>query len=274
MTNSFGAEGLDVDGLHGHGLDRDLDIAEVSRIAGLTSRTLRHYDAIGLVRPARTRTDGRRLYGRTELLRLQRVLILRTLGLPLERIAAVLDEDTDELAALQQHRSALLAEQGRLTDLLVTVDRTISHLEGGADMAPEDVFAGLPGYDAALQQAYEAEARERWGDEAVDASRAATASLSRDDAADVMAEHADVSRALAEAAARGASPADADVQALIARHHAWVSTFWTPDADAYVGLAHTYVDDPRFRATYDAFGDGTAVLLRDAIEVYAQTSMR
>jgi DNA-binding transcriptional MerR regulator len=253
-----------------HGLDRELDIAEVARIAGVTSRTLRHYDAIGLVRPARTRDDGRRSYGRSELLRLQRVLVLRALDVPLERIAAVLDDDADEVAALKEHREALVAERARLSQVLATVDRTIAHLEGGPDMEPEDVFAGLPGYDSEQQRAYEAEARERWGDDAVDASKQRAATLSRSEAADTMREHEDISAALAALAAAGVPIDSAQAQELVARHHAWVSTFWVPDADAYLGLGRMYVDDERFRASYDRFGEGSAVYLRDAIEVYAE----
>lgn len=152
------------------GFDKDLDTAEVAALAGITSRTLRHYDAIGLVSPRATRPDGRRLYGRAEILRLQRVLILRSLGLRLERIAQILSEGIDEVAALREHRDALVADRGRLAVLIDTVDRTIDHLEGGTDMEPEDVFAGLPGYDADLQREYEAEAAQRWGTEAVEAS--------------------------------------------------------------------------------------------------------
>jgi MerR family transcriptional regulator, thiopeptide resistance regulator len=262
---------LDSAPLHG----ARLDIAEVARLAGVTSRTLRHYDAIGLVQPAGTDRSGRRWYGRAELLRLQRVLVLRAMGLPLERIAAVLDEDLDELEALKAHREGLRVDRARLDEVLATVQRTIDHLEGRNDaMTAKDVFAGLPGYDEEKQRAYEVEARERWGDDAVDASAQRARALTPDQAADHQREHESIAAAVAACAAAGATPDDAQVQEVIARHHAWVSVFWIPDADAYTGLGRMYVEDDRFRATYDAFGPGTTDLLAAAMESYADTVMR
>jgi DNA-binding transcriptional MerR regulator len=256
-------------------LDRArLDIADVARLAGVTSRTLRHYDAIGLVRPAGTDASGRRWYGRDELLRLQRVLIMRALGLRLERIAAVVNHDVDELEALREHRTHVLAEQDRLAEVLITVQRTIDHLEGRAGtMTTEDVFAGLPGYDAEQQRGYEAEARERWGDQVVDAAAHRAGGLTPDAARAHQVEHDRIAAAVAAHAAAGAEPSSRQMQEWVAAHHAWVSVFWTPDAQAYRGLGEMYVDDERFRATYDAYGPGTAELLRDAIVVFSEESL-
>jgi DNA-binding transcriptional MerR regulator len=250
-------------------LDHDLDTAQVAALAGITSRTLRHYDAIGLVRPRATRADGRRLYGRTEILRLQRVLILRALGLGLDDIARVLADDTDEVAALKEHRAALVADRQRLDALIGTVDLTIAHLEGEAEMEPEDVFAGLPGYDAQLQRDYRAEATERWGSEAVKESTNRMRGMTREDAELMMTDHAAISEEAAAMAAAGVDPGSPAAQELVARHYAWVCRSWTPDADAYRGLGAMYVDDERFRATYEAFGAGTAQFLREGIEVFA-----
>jgi MerR family transcriptional regulator, thiopeptide resistance regulator len=259
---------MDADGLVGAAAEV-LDIAALARASGVSSRTLRHYDAIGLLRPSATRADGRRRYGRAEVLQLQRILILRSLGLGLDAIGAVLAAEVDEAAALREHRARLRAERLRLDALLATVDRTIDHLEKGTPMSTEDVFAGLPGYDAEQQQEYEREAAGRWGQDAVDSSRARISGWTREDAAASMEEHAALSRDLAGLMAEGASVQDPRVQAAVARHHAWVSRFWTPDANAYEGLGRMYADDERFAATYDAFAPGLAVFLRDAIAVYA-----
>lgn len=111
-------------------------ISEVARMSGLTPRTLRHYDDIGLLRPARTAGNGYRWYGRRELLRLQRILFLRELGVPLARIGALLDGDGDgdgngdDVAALRRHREDLLAQRDRLDEVIRTVDRTIADLTG------------------------------------------------------------------------------------------------------------------------------------------------
>ena len=245
------------------------DISQVAALTGVTSRTLRHYDAIGLLAPTWTGADGRRHYGRQELVRLQHILVLRSLGTSLETIAAIVDTDDPVLTAslLREHHAGLLAERDRYARLAATVERTITSLENGNAMATEEIFDG---FDSAQ---YEPEVRERWGDDSADASNAAWKGLGAEGQRAHRAEHEAISRELAALAATDADPASAQVQALVARHHAWVSLFWTPDAEAYRGLGRMYADDHRFRATYDKHGDGTAELLRDAIEAYARLTL-
>ena len=120
---------------------------------------------------------------------------------------------------------------------------------------------------------HEHEARERWGEDAVERSNAAWLALGPDGQQEHMAKHVRVAQALAAQAADYAEPGSAAVQALVARHYEWVSLFWTPDREAYQALGAGYVDDHRFRATYDKFGDGTAELLRDAIAIWAQQNL-
>src|SRR4051794_35948052 len=117
-------------------------------MSGVTSRALRHYDAVGLLTPAWVGADGRRHYGRAELLRLQRILLLRELGVGLPAIAEALASDGD--GVLRRHRDQLAQERARLTRLITTVDRTI---EGGDEMTAEDMFQGF------AHHPYEAEAR-------------------------------------------------------------------------------------------------------------------
>lgn len=243
-----------------------MDISELSRLAGVSSRTLRHYDAIGLLPPAWTTADGRRHYEDAELLRLQHILVLRELDVPLETIACIVDTDDAALTArfLRDHHRALLARRDRYAALAQTVETTITRIERGLPMAAADMFEG---FDNAR---YEPEARERWGDDAVAGSNAAWASLGTEGQRRHQAEHTAIADALAALAAADTAPEDPEVQALVARHHAWVSLFWTPGRDAYVGLGAMYMDDVRFRASYDKHGDGTAELLRDAIAVFAR----
>lgn len=160
-------------------------IVEVARMSGVTSRALRHYDAIGLLPPTRIGANGYRHYGEAELLRLQRILVLRELGVGLGEIAAVLAAETDEVAALRAHHERLLAERSRLDRLAATVARTIAELEresarghggehgrdrehghGHGHGRKDDTMARIhkpetlfEGFDPA---AHEAEAAERW----------------------------------------------------------------------------------------------------------------
>lgn len=240
--------------------------AEVARMSRVSSRTLRHYHQRGLLPPADTGSGGLRFYERPQLLRLQQILVLRELGLGLDDIGAVLDGQSDEVAALRRHHERLLAEADRLRTLAATVAATIDEKEDGAEMAAEKLFDGF------RNDPYEAEARERYGEEAV-ASRRRAASWDDATAAAVGAEGDSVSQDLAGAMTRGSAVDSPDVQAIVARHHAWVSRFWTPGQDAYIGLGRLYVDDERFTATYDAVAPGLAPYLRDAIAVYAAANL-
>lgn len=161
-------------------------------------------------------------------------------------------------AEVARHRR-LLAEAERLARLAATVAATIDHRERGTTMSADDLFTGFRDDPCA------AEARELHGDQAVE-SQARAASWSDDTARAITDEGDAVHRDLA---ALMTSPVDdAAVQAVVARHHAWVGRFWTPDAEAYTGLGRRYVDDERCTATIDATAPGLAAYLRDAIAVY------
>ncbi|MER5675209.1 MerR family transcriptional regulator [Pseudonocardia alni] len=237
---------------------------DVVRLAGVSSRTLRHYDHIGLVPPAGTGPGGRRLYGRTQLRRLQHVLLLRELGLGLPQIAAVLDTGSDaaEVDALRVHHGRLLDEIARLRRLADTVARSIGEREGRGEMTAEEMF------EAFRDDPHGAEARDRWGADAV-AVQERVADWTRADATELTADWESVLRRLATARSAG-DPVDApSVQEIVADHHRWVSRFWVPAREAYTGLGELYADDPRFAGQIDAHGAGLSGYLRDAIAVYA-----
>ncbi|GAA2728915.1 MerR family transcriptional regulator [Cellulomonas aerilata] len=255
--------------LRGGGRRDAWTIGEVARLAGVTTRTLRHYDAVGLLRPTGVAAGGRRLYGRTELLHLQQVLVLRELGVDLATVAEILADGDDVVRRrrLREHHARLLAERDRFDRLARTVESTLRSLEGGIEMAAKDLYAGFD------NSQYDAEARERWGDEAVDRSNASWESLGKEGRAAFGEESTAIGRGLAERMAEGADVADPRVQALVARHHRQIATFWTPDREAYIGLGQMYVDDERFTATYDAFAPGLAPYLRDAMRVFAESHL-
>jgi len=243
----------------------DYDISEIARKSGVTSRTLRHYDAIGLLPPAWTGDDGRRHYGQRELLRLQHVLLLRELRTPLPTIRRIVDTDDDAttLNLLREHQRALQKERDRFATLAHTVELTITSLEEGAAMAPDDILHGFEHHK------YAPEASERWGAPVVDRAYTQWRDLGPDAQSAHLAEHEAICAAIAELAGAAANPASASAQDIVARHFVWVSRLWTPNAQSYTGLGQMYVDDERFRASYDKFGTGTAAFLRDAMTVYA-----
>lgn len=244
--------------------------AEVARASGVTSRTLRHDDAIGLLPPARRGEGGLRWYGQDELLRLQQVLLLRGLGLGLDAVADVLARQSGAGAVdvLLRHRDRLRSEQERLGRLAETVERTIRSIEEGRDMGPQQVFEGFE------HDPYEAEARERYGDEVVDAAQQRTRGWSVAEGERARTGYGEVHAGLARLRAEGAAPGDPRVQDLVRQHHETTCLFWTPGRDAYLGLAQTYVDDERFRQSIGEGDDGLVGYLREAMTVYAEARLR
>lgn len=248
-------------------MDTDFDIGKVARMSGVTSRTLRHYDDIGLLTPAWTGADGRRRYGQPELLRLQHILVLRELGTSLDRVARIIDTDdpSTTIALLRDHLAGLTAERERYARLAASVARTIDSLEKGTSMNTAKIFDGFE------HQKYEPEARERWGDAAVDRSNANWERLGDEGKKRHQRIDREIVEALGAAVRVGFTAESEAVQEIVARHHAWLSEIWTPDANAYRSLTQMYVDDERFKAHYDEVAPGAAVLLRDAAALYAAT---
>jgi DNA-binding transcriptional MerR regulator len=243
-------------------------IAEVARMSGVTSRTLRHYDAIGLLPPAYVQPSGQRFYQTPELLRLQQILLLRELGVGLADIAAAIGSGPGTLTALRRHHTRLLAEQARIARLASTVARTITELEGNDPMAPqinrpENLFEGFNAAD------HEDEARERWPEQVEQAQTVEQAAAPEQ----VTAEQQEITAQLirmAELMTAGRPPAAPAVQAEVDQHYRHIARYWAPGAEGYRGLGQLYVDDERFRASYEQIAPGLAAYQRDAMIVYAR----
>ena len=143
-------------------------VKQLSKLAGVTPRTLHHYDAIGLLKPSRVGDNGYRYYGEESLLRLQQILFYRELDMPLEDIKKIVGRrDFDVLDALESHKDALKKRIERLNVLLSTVDNTINDLKGKKKMNPERFFEG---FSEEEQEKYAEEAAQRWDTETVRAS--------------------------------------------------------------------------------------------------------
>ncbi|MDR7382210.1 MerR family transcriptional regulator [Promicromonospora iranensis] len=249
-------------------------IQEIARLTGVTSRTLRHYDAVGLLPAVRTTASGPRRYDRTSLVRLQRILLLRDLGLGLSDIAEVLDSDRDEAQALRRHLVSLRAEQDRLARQIASVERTVAALDKDPE-AKENIMAQdmLDGFD---HTRYEQEVTERWGRDAYVKSDAWWRGLGQEGQDQFKAQMHALGTAWTEAAEAGLDPASDEAQAIAARHAAWlVSIPGTPGheqgrpARGYLlGLGDMYVADDRFAANYG--GTEGATFVRDTLRVYAE----
>ncbi|HJQ45068.1 MAG TPA: MerR family transcriptional regulator [Amycolatopsis sp.] len=247
--------------------DKALSIAQVAQLSRVTSRTLRHYDDIGLLPPAHTDSSGRRFYQREQLVRLQQILVLRELGLGLEAITDVLAGSVSRAEALRLHRKWLLDERDRLDRLAATVARTIDELEAGVEMSVERMFEGFaPGSEKADRLAKEA--AERWGD-TVTASHQRSKRWSKEKWDEVNAQGAVATQQLADLAKAGVPVDDDRVLDAADEHYRWILSHWTPDAESYAGLGRVYAADERFRTRYEAIHPGFADYLRDALAAYA-----
>ena len=247
-------------------------IKALAELAGVTPRTLRWYDRIGLLKPLRTTEAGYRLYGPQQLDRLQDILFYRELGLELAAIRTILDDPAfDRQAALQSHLAELKARRTRLDALILTVQRTIDEAEGGTKMTDQEKFDAFKRSAVdANEAAHGAEIRERYGDEAMDRANACILSLTQEGYGQWKALGDEILQALAAVAA-GAAPAGPEGQRIAALHRRWLSYSWeayTPQAHA--GLAELYVSDPRFTAYYDRETPGCAAFLREAIRAYTR----
>lgn len=253
-------------------------IQQIARLAGTTSRTLRHYDDLGLLPPTRVGQNGYRYYDGSALVRLQRILLLRELGLGLPQIADVLDRETSEETALEAHLAWLREEQDRLARQAASVEATIRALRGGEELMAEDMFDGFD------HTRYREEVEQRWGADAYERSDRWWRGMDQAEKADWKRRTEELGRDWIVAAEARIAPDSATAQALAERHVQWLrgipgTPAATPGGDAaeYVlGLAEMYVADPRFAANYATSEGGTAgaEFVRDALRHYAGTRMR
>jgi DNA-binding transcriptional MerR regulator len=243
-------------------------IKKLAEMAGVSVRTLHHYDAIGLVTPGSRSASGYRLYGEEELLRLQQVLFYRELDMSLEEIGRILDRpDYDPVAALEAQARLLTARALRIARLIDTVGRTIGRIKGESMLSDEELYAG---FDKAEIEKVKAEAKERWGGtEAYAQSQRRVAKMSRDEWAKVIAEGEAVDRAAAEAMRRGDDPASASAQSIMARKFEHLRAFYEPTPEMFAGLGRMYVEDERFKKRYEDLAHGLADYLGRAMAAFA-----
>lgn len=259
---------------------RDWSIQEIARLAGTTSRTLRHYDDVGLLPPSRIAHNGYRHYDEAALVRLQRILLLRELGLGLPQIAEVLNPVTprqSEESALETHLALLREEQNRLARQIASVENTINALKGGEELMAENMFDGFD------HTQYKQEVEERWGRKAYADSDRWWRGMTDAERADWQQRVSDLGRDWIAAAESGIDPASAEAQDVARRHVEWLTGIpGTPaavpggDAKGYViGLGEMYVADPRFGANYATSAGGTqgAEFVRDALRIYAEGNL-
>ncbi len=240
-------------------------VGELAEVAGVSVRTLHHYDGIGLLRPDGRSATGYRRYGRPELDRLQQILFYRELGFPLEQIATLLDDpDTDPVAHLRRQHQLLTERVGRLTAMVAAVEKELEAATMDISLTPQERFEVFGDDDP---QRHAEEAHRHWGEtQAYRESRRRTGGYDKATWQQVLAEQAALADRIA-AALRAGAPADGPVAtALAEEHRAQISRwFYECTYEIHVGLAELYVTDPRFTEHYERRATGLARYLHDAI---------
>jgi len=255
---------------------KELTVKQLAAISGVTVRTLHHYDEVGLLKPASVGANGYRYYGRKELLRLQRILFHRELGVPLSEITELLDLDGENhIDVLRQHREKLAAERERYGMLIETIDRTIADIQGEQVVTSADLYKG---FSAEKQAGYEAWLIERYGQPmrvGIERGKSDWARLSPSEqkaAFETLGkELQEVEEALAGALRNGVDPASSGVDLLITRHRAWVAAMWRRPCspERYSGLADLYLAHPDFVARYEGLEKGFTGYLTTAMKLHA-----
>ncbi len=242
-------------------------VKQLSSLAGVTPRTLHHYDQIGLLKPSRVGENGYRYYGEQAALHLQQILFYRELGLPLEDIKKIMGRrDFDVLAALESHKTEIARRIKRLETLVSTVDNTIAYLKGQKLMDNKQIFSGFTPEE---EERYAREAEQMYDPETVRESNRKWKAYGKEKQQAILAEGKQIYIEMVAAMPRGA--ASPEVQALIERWRAHMDYFWTPNLEQLLGLADGYVNDPRFRATYDAIDPKLAEFMHEAVGVYVES---
>lgn len=249
-------------------------VGRVAEVSGVTVRTLHHYDEIGLLVPGERSPAGHRRYRDQELDRLQQILFYRELGLPLERIARLLDDpDADPRRELRRQHALLSERIERLRAMVAAVERAMEARHMGINLTPEERFEIFGEHDP---ERYREEVERRWGDsDAYRESQRRVADYTREDWQRVKAEGDALNERLAGLLASGVAPDAPEAMDAAEEHRRQIcDTYYDCSHAMHTNLAELYVSDERFTRTYDAVRPGLAAFLRDAIHANAARAGR
>lgn len=242
-------------------------VHQLAEKAGITPRTLRHYDRIGLLKPAQLAKNGYRQYRDQELIRLQQILFFRELDFPLEEIQAMIDHPRFDLAdAFRYQRGLLELKRKRLGTIIKSIDTTLESMQDITNQ-DRDLYGSLS--DEEIQK-YKTEAKQRWGGtDAYKQSQERVSKLTKAEMAEMKEAGEALCRELAAAVERGIAPESDEFQALVQKHFEGINFFYDCSMEIYRGLADMYVQDDRFAAYYRKFHADLPEKLVQGMRFYA-----
>jgi DNA-binding transcriptional MerR regulator len=250
----------------------EYSIRELSNLAGVSARTLRYYDEIGLLKPLRTSAAGYRIYGEHEVEILQQILFYRERGLELEQIAATLyDPSFDVCQALREHLLELEQQKQRTEDLITNIRHTLASMEGEYKMSDKERFAAFK--EKAVEEnerKYGKEIREKYGEKEVEASNKKMLDMTEEQYERFTKLGEEILAQLENTVTAGAKPEDEEGRQVVQNHKEWLSmTMKKYSPDVHRGIALMYQSDERFKEYYDRKVKGCADFLSSAITIWA-----
>jgi len=244
-------------------------VKELAQLSGISVRTLHHYDELKLLCPKTRSNAGYRLYGESELLRLQQILFYRELEVPLKEINNIVDDPSfNQKKALLTHREALLDRKNQIDDLIQTIDLTLLKLEGKEMVTDKDLYKG---FTPEQIKRYETEVAKNYDSKLVAESKNNLNKMTKQKWENIKDEGDLVSKELAEAMKNGESIDSDKVQILVQRHHKWIENFYKCTKNVYVGLGDMYLNNLEFFAHYEQFGTGLTNFLSSAMKKYSES---
>ena len=250
----------------------EYSINKLAKLAGISNRTLRYYDEIGLLSPKRTSSNDYRVYGQKEVDLLQQILLFRELGVPLDEIKNLIQsKEYDKTSALIEHLSALKAKREQIELLITNVEKTIAASKGEITMNDKEKFEGFKkNLVDDNEREYGEELRTKFGDAIIDDSNAKVMGFTAEGYEETQKLSEEINILLKAAFEQG-DPSSELAQKVCALHKKWLERYWTYySKEAHLGLAQSYVDDPRFKKYYDDIAVGSAEFLRNAIQIYCE----
>lgn len=245
----------------------DYTISQLAKLANISTRTLRYYDEINLLKPASTNNSGYRIYGQKEVDLLQQILFYKELDVELGTISSIINDPTfNKTAALEEHHQKLVQKRSHINQLIETVEKTIAHEKGEIKMNDQEKFNGFK--EQLINEndtTYGKEIREAYGNHIINESNSKFRGMSKEDFEEMEKLGNEILDILPIAFNTG-DPSSSLGRELASKHKAWLMYSWPSySKEAHASLAEMYVADERFKAYYEKNVTGGAEFLRDAI---------
>lgn len=248
-------------------------IREVSELAGVSARTLRYYDEIGLLKPLEISETGYRYYGEQELTLLQQILFYRERGLELKQIQKIIyQSDFDVMRALQEHLLDLEAKKKHMESLIFTVEQTIRSMKGECEMSDKEKFQAFKERIVREnEEKHGAEIREKYGDDEMDSANRKMLNMTEEEFERFQNLGKEINTQLEEAVRTGEKPGSEKGKRIVLLHKEWLGKTWKQyTKETHIAIGNMYISDERFKLYYDKEVAGCATFLEKAIRYWVE----